>query len=137
MTTEQARNLASARAMAARAIGWTGNTKDIPYDRREAYATELAKIVLTYPARFDALTLSIARKELSDTENSALGDYTAGEAVATFFGEVANQAMAVGDSIASVGEGAKSALNLAKWAIPVAVLVLAVVAVRGAARRLS
>jgi hypothetical protein len=92
MTEEQSRNLKSAQNLAATRIGWEGSTKDIPYELSESYVTALARIILTNPERFDALTVKNASDELADADNPRLEKQTLGESVKIFGGEFANQA---------------------------------------------
>ncbi len=123
MTTQQRANLDSARRLAAQRIGWTGNTVDIPYNLREAYATELAAIILQYPERFDSQTLANARAEQADEPNADLEIYTAGDAAGDFLAGAGEGVGSVVESVAGVGEGVKSTLKLARWLIPVAAVV--------------
>lgn len=92
MTTQQRANLDSARALAARKIGWDGPTAAIPYALRETYATELANLIVSYPVRFDAQTVATARAELADRSNGALASYGLLEAVGDAAAEAARQA---------------------------------------------
>jgi hypothetical protein len=135
MTDQQRANLASARRLAAARIGWTGSTESIPYAQREAYATALAQIILTYPQRFDALTVSIAQRELVDRPNEPLSPDSTSDRAGVFFGELGNQAVALGESVAAVGEGIKTTLSLASILIPAAALFALYIAARGYARR--
>lgn len=128
MNAQQAANLRSARRLAASRLGMLGDygeieTDAIPYAFRERYANELAKIIAALPDRFDALTVANARRELADTPNAVLEDYTAADAARDFASGAAQGAGSVVNAAAGVGEGVKSALSLARWLIPVALVV--------------
>lgn len=124
MNDQQRANLDSARRLAASRIGWTGPTQSIPYEKREAYATALANIILSYPDRFDAQTVATARRELTDATLPPLSTDSAGDRAGVFFGELGNQALEVGGAVAGIGEGVKTTLRAAAWAIPAAALIL-------------
>ena len=135
MTDQQRANLASARRLAASRIGWTGSTESIPHERREAYATALANIILTYPQRFDALTVAIAQREIVDRPNEPLAPDSASDRAGVFFGEIGNQAVELGESVAAIGEGVKTTLSITSILIPAAALFVVYIAARGYARR--
>jgi hypothetical protein len=135
MTEQQRRNLENAKNLAANRVGWAGASNDIPYELNERYVTELAKIILAYPARFDEQTLANARKELGDTPNAPLHTYTLGDAAGDFASGAADGVGSVVESVADVGEGVKSTLKLSRWLIPVAAIIAAAIALKAFARR--
>lgn len=142
MTSQQSANLRSARRLAAQRVGLLGDfgeleTAAIPYAYRERYATELAKIILRYPDRFDALTLANARRELGDTPNAPLENYTATDAAKDFATGAADGVGSIVTAAAGVGEGVKSTLNLSRWLIPAAAVVALVIVLRNFARSTS
>lgn len=142
MTTAQTANLNSARRLAADRIGLkfaSGefNTAAIPYEKREAFATELARIITAYPDRFDPVTVATARRELGDRPNEPLADVGPASQLSDFVGEVGAQAERVGEAVAGIGEGAITTAKLARWAIPAAALVALFIVLRNFSRRTS
>ena len=135
MTDQQRRNLDSAMRLAASRVGWTGPTTKIPYELNEKYVTELAKIIVANPARFDDVTLATAKKELGDTPNAELEEYTLGDAAGDFASGAADGVGSVVQSVAAVGEGVKTTLNLTRWLIPLAAVVALIIGLKALAAR--
>ena len=135
MNDQQRRHLDEAMRLAATRAGWAGSTKNIPYELNETYVTELSKIILANPARFDAQTIANAKKELGDVPNAALEGYTLGDAAGDFASGAASGVGSVVASVANVGEGVKNALNLTRWLIPVGVVVAVIIGLRALAKK--
>lgn len=135
MTVEQRKNLDAAMQLAAERVGWKAAPAGMPYELRDEYRTELARIIIAYPDRFAEETIKIANRELTNAPDQALESYTLGQAVGDFAGEFGNQALELGESVAAVGEGVKSTLSLTRWVLPVAALFAAYVFLRGFARK--
>lgn len=136
MTSQQAANLNSAKILAAGKFGVASSqTKDLPYELREPYREELARIILLYPERFDELTVANARREQTLPPDATLETYTLFDATEEFADEFANQAVELGGAVASVGEGVKNTLSLTKWVLPVVALVGVVILLIAFSRR--
>lgn len=90
--------------------------------QRGEYIRAVSRAVLASPALYTEAERKAALAGSRSDVQDGPGDYTLAEGAGDFFGEFANQAGEVVGSVASVGEGVKSALNLAKWLIPAALI---------------
>lgn len=99
MTTEERLNLNSAISLAASQTGLTtymvgdvkrANLENVPYETENAYLAALKNIILSYPARFDAMTVNNAKA--TNVSAYALQEYSVGDAVSEFTNEVIDQA---------------------------------------------
>jgi len=79
--------------------------------------------IRAHPSEFGTVQNQVANTpDIQHTE-----DYTVGQQISDFTDEFGNQAMRVGESIASVGNGVLNTLNLAKYGIPiVGVIIVAI-----------
>ena len=73
-----------------------------------------------HPSEFNAAQISVA----NTGDIGAVGGYSLLEGIQTFGSELENQALDLGNSVAQVGTGIKSTLNLAGWVIPAGALVV-------------
>lgn len=122
MTPEQAAYLRNAKNLAASRLGINAaDTASLPYEKREAYVTELATIILTYPARFDSVTLANARRELADAPNKPLEEYKWGDALGDAADAVAETAANL-NPVPQLAESIKTTLKLAPWVLAGGVL---------------
>lgn len=135
MTDQERKNLNSAINLAANQYGVSSSeTASLPYEKRIQYLKTLAGIILQYPTRFDAQTITNAQKAMG-ANYQPMDTYGFGEMVGDFVDEAGNQAVEIGASVAAVGEGVKNTLNLSKYLLPVGALVAAVILLWAFARR--
>lgn len=128
MTAEQNRaNLRSAERVVAIQLGIDdqGGTwrTSLTYEQRVAYDKALAAYIAAHPSAFADSTVETA--QLVTSQNlTPLAD--ASFSLEDFSSAVVDNAVGIGDSVANVGRGVTNTLSLAKWGIPLAVLVLVV-----------
>ena len=136
-TADQSRaNLRSAERLAAIRLGIDlqdgSPLVTLTYEQRTAYNKAIAAIISANPDRFTPATVKTASLVVT-TNYEPLQDtsFDADE----FTSALADNALAVGASVASVGEGVKSALNLTAILIPAALVVGAFILLRNLDRR--
>ncbi len=131
-TAQQAAFLLTARRVAAaqvNAIGPNGEllTTQLSYADRVTYDKTLAGIILAHPDVFAPSAVQAAQGVAAANIPGSLQTYSVTQAVSDFVDEAANQGLAIGESVASIGSGIKSTLNLAAWLIPAAALAAVVI----------
>ena len=135
-----AQEISAAQARTARVRAELG-LDSIPPDKwthaqRIDYNKALAAAILAdAQAGAPVSAVDVNKAKLAASANiEQLGEYGLIDKAGDFAGELANQAGDVVESVASVGEGVKSALGFARWLIPLGALAVAVVLFLGFAK---
>lgn len=125
-TAQNSANLRSAERVAAIALGLDlqdgSPLVSLTYQQRAAYLPALSAVILQYPDRFTPATLATARGVAGKTYDPLSDPAFDWE---QFAAAVVVEAVAVGESVAAVGEGVKTGLNLTRYLIPLGVLAVA------------
>jgi hypothetical protein len=100
-------------------------------DQQITLTNRMKAYIRANPKEFSEVQVTAANKP----DISLTGKYTAGDAISDFSGEVGNQALEAGKSIASVGKGVLNTFNLASWLIPTVAVILVVLYLFGILQR--
>lgn len=114
-----------------------GGEPVLTYEQRVEYVRRLAEFILAYPDRFSPASIKTARA-VALTEHQPLAD--ASFDWVNFRSSLADNAVAVADSVADVGRGVQTGLSTLRWGIPLlfcAVIGAAVWAVFRKAKKVS
>lgn len=138
VTAEQNRlNLRTASRNVARAIGYDAATfdpKDFTFDQRTAYVHALAAYIADRPQLFTDGTLATAANVSAKDYGSIADTAPTFDAFADAF---IDEALAVGQSVASVGEGVKTGLKLTRYLIPAALVAAALIGLYGLKKKVA
>lgn len=94
----------------------------VPRDRLGEYMRVLSAEILADPGSYTAQAVENARRYLAAPDAAPLESFGLGDAATVFAGEVARQAVNIGEGAAAVGSGVVNTAKLTRYLIPVAVV---------------